>query len=147
MLRALLTAIAMALSLLSAPVLARSKQRIAVVASHDSPLGAMSAVQVRHYFLGEDGESANGERIVVIDQDRDAPIAVQFYNAVAGMTMRDISIYWAKKVFSGLGTPPLRIKGGDAAVKEWLKSKPHAIGYISAASADASVKTLLVIKP
>jgi len=147
MLRALFTVMVVVFSLLSAPALAHPKQKIAVVASRDSPLSVMNITQVRRYFLGVDSVLADGERVTVLDQDWDAPISVQFYDAVAGMTMREVSVYWAKRVFSGLGTPPLRIKGGDTAIKEQLKSKPHAVGYISAASVDAEVKVLLIIKP
>jgi hypothetical protein len=70
-----------------------------------------------------------------------------FYEAVAQLSLRDVSRFRAKVLFTGRGTPPPQVEGGDEAIKAWVNAKAHAIGYIYESSLDGTVKTVLTLNP
>jgi ABC-type phosphate transport system substrate-binding protein len=122
-------------------------KRIAVVAGAGSKIGALTEAQARDVFLGNQEVLPGGERVAPVDQGKDASITKDFYALVAGMSLKDVSVHWAKKVFAGRGTRPAQIEGGDAGVKTWVQARTGAIGYVYADSVDGSVKVLLTLEP
>jgi hypothetical protein len=134
------------MALLMPSLTAHAERRaIAVVAPASSKLTALTEAQVRDYFLGNAQLLPTGELATPVDQAKDAPITAEFYESLAGMSPKELSVHWAKKIFTGRGTPPTTIEGGDAKVKEFLKSKGTAIGYVYSDAVDGSVKVLLTV--
>jgi ABC-type phosphate transport system substrate-binding protein len=133
-------------ALLTLSTTALAKGQIAVIAAKNSRLGTLTVTQAKAFFLGEDQLLPSGERVAPVDQGREASITIEFYRALAGMNLRDLSVHWAKKVFTGMGMRLPRVEG-DAEVKAWVSSRPTGIGYVSHEAVDASVKTLLLLDP
>jgi ABC-type phosphate transport system substrate-binding protein len=128
------------LALFATPATAR--EQIAVVISAKSTVTSLSDAQVKDLFLGNAEFLPNGEKALPVDQPRTAEITQGFYSLVAGMSIKELSVHWAKMVFTGHGTPPPQVDGGDAKIKDWVNSKPNGIGYISGSAVDGSVKVL-----
>ena len=61
---------------------------------------------------------------------------------MTGKDASQIKAYWAKRVFTGKGTPP-EIKPSESAVVRWVAGGSGRIGYVSAGAVDGSVRVLL----
>lgn len=68
----------------------------------------------------------------------------EFYDKVADKSAAQMKAYWSQLTFTGKAQPPRKVSG-DAAVKAALGDNPAAVGYISDAAVDGSVK--VVFKP
>ena len=87
---------------LSVSVAADRAPTIVVVANKNSPLTALTGEQVADLYLGR-GPGIPG--VVAIDA-RNEKLRDLFYHRVADMSLVSVRAYWAKRVFSGRGTPP-----------------------------------------
>ena len=54
-----------------------------------------------------------------------------------------VESYWQAQVFSGRDTPPVSL-GSDAAVIDYVRSHPGAVGYVSRSASANGVKTITV---
>jgi len=112
----------------------------AVVVSKDSPLATFDADEAKKVFLGREAVIA-GQSVSVIYQ-KDGAIRTDFETKVLGKTGSDLSAYWSKLIFTGKAAAPDEV-AGDAGVKSKLAASPGAVGYVSDAGIDGSVKVLL----
>lgn len=112
----------------------------AVVVGKDSSLSAMDADRVKRIFLGRE-TNINGANVVVLYQKEEATRS-DFENKVLGKTGSDLSAYWAKLIFTGKAAAPDEVAGGDAGVRTKLAGNPNAIGYVTDAGVDSTVKVL-----
>lgn len=111
----------------------------AVVVAADSSAGAMDAEAVKAVFLGKNSQ-VGGAKAVVVFQKTGAT-RDQFDGAVLGKPGAQLSTYWSKLVFTGKAAAPDEVDG-DAGVKAKVAATPGAIGYVSDAAVDGSVKVL-----
>ena len=111
----------------------------AVVASKDSPLAAMDAEEVKKVFLGREPQ-LGGQAVTVVYQ-KDSPTRSDFETKVLGKTGADLSGYWSKLIFTGKAQAPDEV-AGDGGVKSKVAGNPGAVGYVSDAAVDGSVKVL-----
>lgn len=112
----------------------------AVVASKDSPLGTMDGDQVRRVFLGRE-VSVNGETVTLLYQT-DGATRSDFEQKVLGKSGSDLATYWDRLIFTGRAKAPVEVPGGDAGVRAKLAANPNAIGYVTDAGVDSTVKVL-----
>jgi ABC-type phosphate transport system substrate-binding protein len=111
----------------------------AVVVGKDSPLAAMDADQVKRVFLGREN-SINGARVIVVYQKEETN-RTPFETKVLGKAGPDLSAYWAKQIFTGKASAPEEVSG-DAGVRAKVTSSPNAIGYVTEAGVDSTVKVI-----
>ncbi len=112
----------------------------AVVVNKDSPLGTMDGDQVRRVFLGRE-VSVNGVTVTILYQTDEATRG-DFESKVLGKTGSDLATYWDRLIFTGRAKAPLEVPGGDAAVRGKLAANPNAVGYVTDAGVDSTVKVL-----
>src|SRR5687768_16580346 len=86
--------------------------RIVVIADAKGAVPALNTDQVKNYFLGEASFLPSGEKVRLGDQEKGSKIRDGFYDALAKMTTKEVSVHWAKKIFAGRGSPPVYISGG-----------------------------------
>ncbi len=98
---------------------------------------AIDLAFVTKVYTGTAQSWTDGSPIVVFDQNDEAVRGS--FAAMFGKTAGNLKSTWANLMFSGKATPPKMI-GGDAEVKAAVSANKSAIGYINAASVDASVK-------
>lgn len=111
----------------------------AVVVSASSKAGAMDAEAAKRAFLGRE-PNIGGAPAVVVYQKGGATRAA-FDSKVLGKAGAELTTYWSKLIFTGKAKAPAEVNG-DAAVKAKLAGNPGAIGYVSDAAVDGSVKVL-----
>ncbi len=112
----------------------------AIVVAKDSPVAVATAEDAKKVFLGR--ETSSGGKTLVLIYQKNAAIRSDFETKVLGKTGADLTAYWTKLIFSGKAVAPAEV-ADDAAVKAKLKGNPAAIGYVSDAAIDDSVKVLL----
>ncbi len=119
---------------------------IAVIVHADNPVQSLSARQTAELYLGRVRTFDTGQYAVVVDQGRDDPLRGRFFKDVSGMSIGQVTAYWSRLQFTGQVQPP-RSLDGDAAVLDFVRRHPAAIGYVSStALADPKGKTVLVLR-
>lgn len=106
----------------------------AVVAASNGKASTMDAETAKRVFLGRDPSAQ------VVYQKSGATRAA-FDKGVLGKPGAELTTYWSKLIFTGKAKAPVEV-GSDAEVKAKLAANPNAVGYISDAAVDGSVKVL-----
>ena len=102
---------------------------------------AVSADDLNRLFLGRASSFADGSKATPLNQAEGQAARDEFDNKVLSRSSAQLKAYWSKLVFTGKGTPPKEL-ADDAAVKAAVAADASAIGYISSASVDGSVKVV-----
>ncbi|MEH8021623.1 MULTISPECIES: phosphate ABC transporter substrate-binding protein [Rheinheimera] len=102
---------------------------------------AVSADELSRLFLGRASSFADGTKATPLNLAEGLPARDEFDSKVLSRSASQLKAYWSKLVFTGKGTPPKELVD-DAAVKAAVASDASAIGYISSASVDGSVKVV-----
>lgn len=102
---------------------------------------AVSSDDLSRLFLGRASSFADGAKATPLNLAEGLAAREEFDSKVLSRSASQLKAYWSKLVFTGKGTPPKEL-ADDAAVKAAVASDASAIGYISSASVDASVKVV-----
>lgn len=102
---------------------------------------AVSADDLNRLFLGRASSFADGSKATPLNMAEGQAARDEFDNKVLSRSSAQLKAYWSKLVFTGKGTPPKEL-ADDAAVKAAVAADSTAIGYISSASVDGSVKVV-----
>ena len=121
------------LALLASPAFAGK-----VVVAANSSQGNLDKAGVQAIFLGRTAQ-VGGQPAVVVFQK--GPVRAQFESGVVGRAGAQLTSHWSRLVFTGRAKAPEEV-ADDAAVKAKVASTPGAIGYISDAAVDSSVKVI-----
>ncbi|MGE0372090.1 MAG: phosphate ABC transporter substrate-binding protein [Gammaproteobacteria bacterium] len=121
---------------------AMADAEVVVVGSPDIEVPALSENTVRNLYLGKTVQLDNGTRVEVIDLPSGNAVRDEFYEKVIGKDTTQVKAYWAKRIFTGKGSPP-ETKLDERAVIRWISEAPGRIGYVSAEAVNGSVRVLL----
>ncbi|WP_347332416.1 hypothetical protein [Marinimicrobium locisalis] len=102
---------------------------IVVVASQESPVRELTAVQLTDIYLGRLTRLPGGPAVLPLDQVEHSSAHREFYQQYLGRTPAQIRSHWSRLIFTGRGQPPKAVSS-DAAMAEALKRNPNAIGYM-----------------
>jgi ABC-type phosphate transport system substrate-binding protein len=116
-----------------------------VVTHPDNPSVSLTRQELSAIFLGRKTTWPNGTKAVPIDQVESSAVREAFSRAVHGRKPSAVKSYWLQVLFSGRGVPPVE-KASDDQVLEGVRSRPGAIGYVSAAVRVDGVKVLQVVR-
>jgi ABC-type phosphate transport system substrate-binding protein len=117
---------------------------VAVIVHAKNTIATLSPREVQDIFLGRTRTFPNGRYAFVIDQP--SPMRDAFYQTLTQRSVDQINAYWARLLFTGQASPPLRLPDDEAVLKT-VRENEGAIGYVDAARLDSSVRLLLVLKP
>lgn len=121
------------------PSLSWADEEIVVVTGARSTVTSVSNEVLAALFLGRTGK--HGNLTLVAADHKDGESRAMFHQKVTGKSLEVLKRYWARRVFSGEGTPLVEL-ANDAEVKAWLAQNPNGVSYIHAKSVDSSVKVL-----
>jgi ABC-type phosphate transport system substrate-binding protein len=102
---------------------------------------AVSNDELSRLFLGRASSFADGSKATAVNLAEGQAAREEFDSKVLNRSAAQLKAYWSKLVFTGKGTPPKELTA-DAAVKAAVAADASAIGYISSASVDSSVKVV-----
>lgn len=129
------------LSLLIPSVTAFSE--IAVIVKKDVPDTDVGKDEIANIFLGRSKVLPSGTSVKPVDLPKEVPIRAEFYEKVAGKSVRAVVAAWAKLVFTGRAKAPAE-KNTAAEIKAYVNSE-GGIGYINASDVDDSVKVIFKV--
>lgn len=99
---------------------------IAIIGNLDNGLETMTLKEVKDVYMGRSQALPNGDFALPLDQHELRPI---FYDSLTGRKIELINAYWARIIFSGQASPPLKVADSTAVINVVSNNK-GAIGYI-----------------
>ena len=115
-----------------------------IIVNASNPTASMARKQLQRVFLKKQQKWPNGFEITVVDQNADEAARKAFSKAVLNKDPAAVEAYWTKLIFSGMGSPPLKL-ASDAEVMDFVGKNVGSIGYVSDRTRlDTSVKELEV---
>lgn len=135
-----------ALILMVAPLVygAQVSAEVAVIVNANDSNSVVSVKDVKSLFLGKSTSTSSGAEYEVRDLPQNSAVKEEFYQKAIKKDLRQLKAYWAKRIFTGKGKPPVIASNEDAA-KKWVSEATGRMGYISTDAVDSSVKVLLTL--
>lgn len=115
---------------------------IVVIVHPKSKISSIDVPLAKRIFLGKK-KKVKGVKLKVYDVKK-SKTKKKFYKAIAGYSLSKLRKYWAKRIFTGKGNPPKKLKNSSAVKKAVSKNK-KAIGFIEKSKVDSKVKVILEI--
>jgi len=137
---------ALASFLLGAAVLlgtANAQSGFVVIVNAANPAISLSAAELSRLFLKKTLSWPGGLAVAAVDQQRTSSVRRAFSHEVHGKDPDTIVSHWQTMVLSGRDTPP-PVRASDAAVLEFVRTNPGAIGYVSEGADVAGVKLVTI---
>ena len=126
------------------PGFAQESDGFKVIVNASNPATEMSRKELGRIFLKKQQKWPNGFGITVVDQNVNEPARKTFSEEVLRKESAAVEAYWTKLIFSGMGSPPLKL-ASDAEIMSFVGSNVGSIGYVSGNTRlDAAVKELEV---
>lgn len=116
--------------------------RLVVIAHPDCGTDSVSADFIQNVYIGKTAKWGNGAKAEP-GTLKGGEIHELFLKDLVSKSVSQFSTFWKKIVFTGKGKPPKEL-ADEAAMVEFVKSTPGAIGYVSASAAVEGVKVLKV---
>lgn len=117
---------------------------VVVVVSQYSSLTNLTKDQLKQIFLGYT-DVIQGIVVIPIEPSDNDELVEEFHSKITGKSLSQIKAHWAKLVFSGISTPPKRVRTPEA-LKKLISDNVNTIGYIDRKYVDKSVKIIYVDK-
>lgn len=132
------------LALLAATAAPHARADYFIVVNEKNPVQQLSHKEALHLFMGRSRQFPGGGAAVAYDMP-DMPQREGFYRALGGMSLSQVTSYWARLMFSGRSLPPQRLEHA-AAMAEQVGRDPLAIGWLPEPPKQKGVRTVLVLK-
>jgi len=157
-LRALITALTLALGLESDVALAPSasgsellfadrstaSEPLAIVVNQSNPIDNLSSAELRKVLLGGRSYWPNGRRITVVMREPDDLERKVILRDVYGMTEEQLKNHILRGLFTGEILVSPKILSSPAGVRKFVFNVPGGIGYLRLSDVDSSVKILRI---
>jgi ABC-type phosphate transport system substrate-binding protein len=117
---------------------------VAVIAHRSVPEKELNKTKLLDIYSGDIKNWSDGKPVVVLDLKPTGEIKETFYKFLGKSQSRMKSI-WIKRMLSGEGDPPVAVDSEAEMVKR-VAATPGAIGFVSRASVNDTVKTLAIIE-
>ena len=124
---------------------AQDERGFRVIVHPDNPVASMTKVEVSRLFLKRTvrWDQPGIGAVDPVDLEAKSDIRAAFSGQVHGRSVANVKNYWQKQIFSGRSVPPPEL-AGESDVLEFVRSRPGAIGYVSAGANLRGVKVLQV---
>lgn len=97
-----------------------------IIGNVNNGLDTMTKKQVVDVFMGRTRLLPNGSFALPLDEPS---LRTLFYNELTDRPIEQIDAYWARIMFSGQATPPMKMPDTQAVIKV-VKENKGAIGYV-----------------
>lgn len=116
----------------------------AVIVHPSNPIQSITGKDLKKIFLGEKTTWPNGQQIKVA-VFKTGDVHKTFLQDIIKISPLKFVNHWKQKIFTGSGTGThINFFTTDEKVKEYIKSNPTAIGYISGSSVDDTIKKIKI---
>jgi ABC-type phosphate transport system substrate-binding protein len=116
-----------------------------VIVNPENPVGVISATELSQLFLRkQQAWRHNGRQILPVELTEGTAARDAFVREIHHKDESALKSYWRQMIFSGKAVPP-PTEQSDAAVLDYVRRYPNAIGYVSAAATlPADVKLVTI---
>lgn len=122
------------------PTEASAQSGFVLVAHPDVPVDSIEVDTASKIFLQKERRWSDGTTIHPVTLAV-SDVREEFAQVVHNRSELDLRKHWQRQIFTGRGSPPLE-RPSNAAVLEYVRSTPGAIGYISSGARTSGVKVL-----
>ena len=119
-------------------------QPLAIIVNVSNPVDNLSQAELRHVFLGERAHWPNGRRITLVMMETGKAERTALIRQVCQMTESEFDRHFLHGMFTGEVFVSPKTLASPVGVRKFVFNVPGAIGYVSTADIDASVKVLRV---
>lgn len=112
---------------------------VVVIVHPDNPHAADRSF-VQRLYTGALKSWPDGSPALTLDLPEDHAVRAAFSLQWLGRSVANVRAVWAQNIFTGKGLPP-RVATPETEIRRLVASHRHAIGYVTAATVDASVKS------
>ena len=137
----MLRSIGVLVMLAALPALA-GEEAFRVVVNGNNPIASITRAELSAIYMKRTKSWSGGREITAVEQSH---LREEFSRAVHGKSVAYVTRYWQRLIFSGRGLPPRQLPN-DAAVLDFVKGNPGAIGYISRGTPADGVKAIAVTR-
>ena len=139
----IVSTILMFIFLVSSTVPGMSQSSYKIIVHNDVKQESVTKNELSKIFLKKVVQWEGGTAIKPVDQKKDSGLRLKFSKEVLKKDVNAVTAFWQRKIYSGRGLPPAEV-ATDAAVVEYVKNNPGAIGYVSTKAKTAGVKVLKI---
>jgi ABC-type phosphate transport system substrate-binding protein len=118
--------------------------QVAVIVHKDAPIDTLDQAQIRDMYSYDVTIWSNKVPVTIFDLKLHSEVREAFYKFLGRTSSRMKSI-WLKKLLMGEGNPPEALKSEEEMVKK-VGATPGAIGFVSQAKVNGSVKVVTIIQ-
>lgn len=118
---------------------------LAIIVNPNSPVAELSVDEVADLFLSKATRTAEGFKVIPIDQSEGGAARREFYERVVKKSPAQLNSYWSRLIFTGKGRPPFAVTD-DAEVLEFVATNPSMLGYVAVESVNDQVKVVLIVQ-
>jgi ABC-type phosphate transport system substrate-binding protein len=130
-------------SLLVTPLLWNATGRsdnVVVIMHRDNP-NNVDLAYINKIYSGALKAWPDGSPVFALDHAEDSELRALFSSHVLRRSVANMRAIWSQNIFTGKGMPP-RVVSVDTEMKRLVATNRNALGYISAAQLDPSVKVI-----
>jgi hypothetical protein len=110
-----------------------------VIVNKSASIDKLTAVDIRRIYLAKMTHLPSGDKIIPLDVSQDSDLYANFYKAVVGKGIAQISSYWSRMLFTGKGRPPEQILDRSRLIKSVEDDKKY-IGYVEGEVLSENIK-------
>ena len=114
--------------------------QVVVIVNDANPSSSLSQGDVRAYFMKNEPQWENGEKVRPIDQTGSSGARAAFVSSVIGVSDAEFERYWIEKQYQSAEQPPARAPNAEAVIT-LVKSFEGGIGFVSQAVWEAADQT------
>ncbi len=118
---------------------------IVVVTNKDSSITVLDKQSVRSIFLGKKKFLSNGERIILVDQDKKSEVFTPFYIIATGKRPSQLSKYRIKRIFTGEMKAPKKVSSSSELIT-FIRNHKNSIGYLKKSDLTSDLKIVYTLK-
>lgn len=116
---------------------------VVVVVSAESPVTALTEMELSDIFLGKTNRFPNGESVIPVNQAESQSAYKEFYKDYLGRSAAQLKTHWSRLIFTGRGRPPESV-ANDSAAADFIAGNPNAIGYIAPKLVDDRLRVVSI---
>ena len=115
-----------------------------VIVHPDNPTQTLTAKELKMIFLGERTTWPDGQPLKVAAL-KNGELHKEFLGDMVKLNPMKFAMHWKQKIFTGSATGShINFFKSEDKLKEYVKTNPTAIGYISVDSVDDTIKEIKI---
>ncbi len=118
---------------------------LAVVVNPALDIDSLNKKDVVNIFMGRRHTLDQNTIAMPIDLDDDTQLRTAFYMSLTNRDLAEINSYWARLLFSGKSSPPLKVQSAEAVLK-MVSEQKTAIGYLPISLVDQRIKVIYTLQ-